>query len=291
MSSKDIDMAAYTKTFFTPEVKLMHMQQMQLGIEKKGIYFDWKFSKLDRWYSPLPWLYEEVKAKTNIPEEKIKIVPVTIDSSRFLNNSISKEQAREKLGLPKDQFLIGYVGRIDSRKRPDLVFKAFESIKKQSLKDDNLGFVVVGERNQGAGDEHDFADKFEYMIQSSDYKSSIHRMKFIKNVQDLFKALDAFVMATDKETFGLVTVEAMATGTIVIGADTGGTYELLDYGNCGFVFKSGDEKSLSESIMRAYNEQDKLDTIRQKARDRVINNFDKKVACQKIAEDLVKALN
>ena len=286
MSSKDIDLGAFTKSLFFKNLNLLYMQQMQLGIVKKTPYFDWKFSKLNRWYAPLTWLYEQVKKNTNIQEKQLRIIPVTIDSDRFMNNPLSKEEAREKLNLPKKGFLIGFIGRIDSKKRPDLILRAFERVRQYELKGEPLHLIVVGEKNQGAGDEHAFADNFEEMIEESTQRQAIHRFPFINNVQNMFKALDAFVMATDKETIGLVTLEAMASGTIVIGADNGGTPDLLDYGKCGHIFKSGDERDLASAMTNAYKLRDQHELMSQNAKKRVLNNFDKDIACQRIIDDI-----
>ena len=286
MSSKDIDLGAFTKAFFKPDLTLFYMQQMQLGIIKKTPYFDWKFSKLDRWYAPLQWLHDQVRENTNISEDKLKIVPVTIDSSRFTNNPLSKEEARKKLNLPEDAFLIGFVGRIDSQKKPDLILRAFERIRQYALRGEPVHLVVVGEKNQGAGDQHDFADNFEEMVEKSTQRKAIHRFPFINNIQNMFKALDVFVMATDKETIGLVTLEAMASGAIVIGANNGGTPDLLGYGECGYIFESNNEEDLAVAMTKAYQNKNSQEKMSQDAKSRVIDHFDKDIACKMLLEDL-----
>jgi glycosyltransferase involved in cell wall biosynthesis len=55
-------------------------------------------------------------------------------------------------------------------------------------------------------------------------------------------------MASKAETFGMVTIEAMASGVPTIGSNAGGTPEILEYGKLGFLFEPLNALSLAKSI-------------------------------------------
>ncbi len=81
-TSQDLDLCSWIKGKF----KIIFYQQMQLGVSKKGLYHRWKFSKVDYWISPLPWLKNELLEKTTIPEKKVTVLPLCMDTSEFMHD-------------------------------------------------------------------------------------------------------------------------------------------------------------------------------------------------------------
>ncbi len=63
-----------------------------------------------------------------------------------------------------------------------------------------------------------------------------------------YRQSDIAFVCSHAEAFGRVTVEAMMAGCVVIGADTGGTREVLNDGKTGFLYRAGDTTSLLSTI-------------------------------------------
>lgn len=59
-----------------------------------------------------------------------------------------------------------------------------------------------------------------------------------------------YLMCSRSEAFGRVTIEAMLLGKPVIGADTGGTPEIIEDGRTGLLYQQGDARSLADAIQR-----------------------------------------
>ena len=55
-------------------------------------------------------------------------------------------------------------------------------------------------------------------------------------------------MATKSETFGMVTIEALASGVPVIGSNAGGTPEILEKGKLGILFEALDANDLAAKL-------------------------------------------
>jgi glycosyltransferase involved in cell wall biosynthesis len=72
---------------------------------------------------------------------------------------------------------------------------------------------------------------------------------FMKDIKPFFNAINAFVMASKAETFGMVTIESMACGTPVIASNAGGSPEILDLGKFGLLFTPIDPSSLAEKMI------------------------------------------
>lgn len=78
---------------------------------------------------------------------------------------------------------------------------------------------------------------------------------FIESTTDIrsfYNKSDILFMCTNFEAFGRVTVEAMLSGLLVIGSDTGGTLELLE-DNRGLLYETGNVNDLYEKIKFAIN--------------------------------------
>jgi glycosyltransferase involved in cell wall biosynthesis len=75
---------------------------------------------------------------------------------------------------------------------------------------------------------------------------------YFHGLTDYYKAADLFVLTTNKEGFGLVVLEAMASGLCVIASDGGAPPELLR--ESGLLFRTGDHVSLAETILRVVSD-------------------------------------
>lgn len=78
----------------------------------------------------------------------------------------------------------------------------------------------------------------------------------------LYASCDIGLMLSGWETFGLAVLEAMASGTLVIGADQGGTREHVEASRAGLTFRVGDPESLAQAIARLHRIEDGEDRRR-----------------------------
>ena len=93
------------------------------------------------------------------------------------------------------------------------------------------------------------------MIQSFNLESCIHLLGHLSREQVFEKmtAADCFVMISENETFGLVYLEAMAQGCLVIASEREGMDGIIEHGVNGFLCKAGDAIELSNIIKHINN--------------------------------------
>lgn len=242
---KDMGLCALTKTIMGNKLFLAYFMEMQLGIPKKDFLHTVRFKKFDLWSCPLPWLAEQVKEQTNYPVERIKIIPSALDLSTY-QKEVSRAEAREELKLSNDQKWIGLVGRFDAQKGQLLLLKAFQKVKEQ-LSTYNLLFL--GEKTHGEAEE--YYTKMLAFIDKNHLNDRVEIRPFRKDVETFYSAIDVFVMATKAETFGMVTIEAMASGCKIIGSNAGGTPEILKHGKYGTLFESENVDALAEALIQS----------------------------------------
>src|SRR5690606_20138570 len=104
-------------------------------------------------------------------------------------------------------------------------------------------------------------------------------------LNEFYNCADIFVFPSREEPLGLVGIEAMAAGTIVIGSNVGGIKETITHGVNGFLFKSEDISELSHIIMQVYDNFSKVDLLKNNM-TQVVSNHSITNSAYKIAEVL-----
>ena len=109
--------------------------------------------------------------------------------------------------------------------------------------------LLVGEptRNEGS----DYNDRLIAEVEK--HKERVHVLPFQKDLVDVYSSIDALVMATNKESIGMVTIEALASGTPVVGSNSGGTPELVQAPVGGVLFEPENSESLAGAIDQFLN--------------------------------------
>jgi glycosyltransferase involved in cell wall biosynthesis len=169
-------------------------------------------------------LKEDIQSVVN---RKVAVVPNVIDTGRF---RISDKKPGEKLDIG----LLGGMGNF--RKGLDILIKAVALIRNKNIN------VHIG----GSGK---LLDKFKAMASES---GVIQNFIFYGDVPaeetpGFYSRLDAFVLASRDETFGVVVIEAMASGLPVISTDCGGPKEII-IPETGVLVKKEDPADLARGI-------------------------------------------
>jgi glycosyltransferase involved in cell wall biosynthesis len=157
---------------------------------------------------------------------------------------MDRNQCIEKLGLQKGCKYIGYISRIEEKKGWELFIRAASELLKT---EHDLKFIVVG----GGSQEYAFFSEIERLgISNSVVKYDLLPQNQIAKIYNI---LDVFVFPTYRksESLGLVGLEALACGTIVVASDSYGPSSYMSNNVNGFTFKTADLNSLTDTIRKA----------------------------------------
>ena len=234
--NKDIAVASLYKRFYDGDIGLVYQQHMQVGVRKRDLIHTLRYAMIDVWISPLQYLKEETMRLTRVPEEKIEVIPFGIEPAAFLDSAWTREGAREALSLPYDAYIIGVLGRLDPKKGQDLVVRALQRLRKEGNAACQVLFMGSATINEGDV----FSRGLHQQVQDAGLQDYVHFRSYTEDVMVFFRAIDVFAMPSHGETFGMVTLEAMAAGVPVIGTDRDGTREILGEGRYGWLFKKDD---------------------------------------------------
>lgn len=83
----------------------------------------------------------------------------------------------------------------------------------------------------------------------------------VNNLPELRKNVDIEIVSSKMEAFGRVTVEAMMSGSAVIGSNSGCTKELISNNENGLLFKQGNYKDLANKIKYLYNNRKEIQRL------------------------------
>lgn len=265
-NSHELHVAAWLKAGSLP-LKTAYLQQMKFDRLKRGLAHRVIHRMLDAWIAPLPYLKEQVLAKTTISASKIYEIPLCIEIAPFAKASKLRDEARRDLDLAAEDLIIGLVGRLHPSKGYHLLINALPKLVSLFP---NLKVVIVGDRS-AEGMSRDIAYKKELLALADELtvRKHLHFRPFLDQPAMAFAALDCFVMASTQETFGMVTIESMATGTPVVGANCFGTGQLVKDGVNGYLFDSENTESLIDSIQKVLKSKEELKKIRLQAQEYV----------------------
>ena len=170
-------------------------------------------------------------ADWGFPKEKTAVIRCgTLGTSRF--SAESREQAVEL-----KQPAIVTVAGLWKRKNIDGLIRAFALIARE-FPEANL--YVVGE----GGDRVEF----ETLADHTTVGDRIHFEGFKEDPRPYMRAARIFVLASHRESFGLVFQEAREAGAAIIGTDVDGIPEALDYGRAGLLVPPGNTHELASAI-------------------------------------------
>jgi glycosyltransferase involved in cell wall biosynthesis len=106
---------------------------------------------------------------------------------------------------------------------------------------------------------------FQQQAKASPYDSRIHFEGFEPTPQSYMLAAEIFVLASRRESFGLVLVEARQAGCAIIASDVDGIPEALDQGAAGILFPPSDITRLAEEMLHLLTHHHKRISLQQKA--------------------------
>jgi len=246
----DMDVAAWARFLGGRRLHMVHQQHMRLGVSRRDPVHALRYRAYSAWICPLEYLREEVLALTTVPPGKIHVIPLGIDPAAYDGADRERAGARSFFGIRPEAKVFGILGRIEPGKGQAFVLRALKALRDSGKEYAHAEALIVGDvtiepgarasgGRLGTGATH--AEELRALAGSLGLGGAVHFHPFITDNRKFFAAVDAAVMAAAHETYGMVTLEAMAAGVPVIGTDATGTREILEGGRLGMVYPAWDE--------------------------------------------------
>ena len=188
----------------------------------------------------------------NADPARVEVVNPGVDLSVF--RPVGQAAARARLGLSADAHVLLFAGRIQPLKAPDVLLHAVASlISRDPTLRSRLVVPVVGGPS-GTGLEHP-----ESLAQLAQSLGIADVVRFIPPVAqpvlvDWYAAATLVCVPSYNESFGLVAVEAQATGTPIVAAAVGGLTTVVRDGVSGLLVEGHDPDDYARVIERVINQ-------------------------------------
>lgn len=196
--------------------------------------------------------------------DKAIVIPNFVDIDTFCQSNRHTEKEKE--------FTFVSIGNLSKRKGFEELVDAFaQSFRSRP----HVSLVIAGDGEE----EANLRDKI-HALRLERQVTLAGRLPR-EEVARLLACSDAFVLASYAETFGIVFIEAMATGMPAIGSVCGGPEDIITPGS-GYLIQPGDVKALAEKMCELYDNYEQFD--KKLIRKSIAERFDFKLAGQKLKE-------
>jgi D-inositol-3-phosphate glycosyltransferase len=194
--------------------------------------------------------------------EKIKIIPPGVNLDVFLPRD--QEKARRELDLENYRRVLLFAGRLQPFKGLDLLLHAMTNLPNHGM----TKLLVVG-GNSGDNDE---LAKMNALTNELGIGS---RVDFVGPVEHekmpvYYNAADICIVPSYHESFGLVAVEALASGTPVLASRVGGLATIVKDGETGYLFEERSPEALAAYLCLMMSENEIRNSMAGAARQSVL---------------------
>ncbi|MEX2375136.1 MAG: glycosyltransferase family 4 protein [Dehalococcoidia bacterium] len=226
------------------------------------------FKRFDRVMPVARWLGEAM-SRAGISAKRIRVVYNGVDTHGIRGRvQQNPHELRSRLGIRAGDLFAVMVANIRPWKGQHVALDAFAQARGTN---EGLKLALVG----ATGDEQenlDYERRLRAKAAQPALRGAIHFLGARSDVPDLFAAADVAIHASvDPEPFGLVIVEAMATGTPVIASNRGGPVEIVT-DESGFLHDPSEPSELA-NILSALSNSDVLGHMSKQAIERA-DQFD-----------------
>ena len=189
-----------------------------------------------------------------IPKERLNLVHNGIEVEKFLENV-----DRAQLPVTEGDIVVTCIAELHPRKGHKYLLEAFQKLQ---LETPRLHLMLVG---TGPA-EKDLREKYGDL-------PNVHFLGWRNDIPQILKASDIFVLPSLKEAFGLVVLEAMASGVIAVATNNGGTVDIIENGKTGYLIPPANSERIIETIYIILQNPDQKRDIEKAAIERVQSEF------------------
>lgn len=183
---------------------------------------------------------------------EIEVVPNFIDLDKHSNTKST--DCQRHVMAEEHEYILTHVSNFRKVKRIDDVVKIFYEVQKTIP----AKLIMVGE-----GPEKEIAEK---MCQKLNIQDKVIFMGNSDEVIEILCFTDLFLLPSEKESFGLAALEAMACGVPVISTNTGGLPEVNAQGESGYLSNVGDVEGMTKNTLRILKDKETLNKFKNNAK-------------------------
>jgi len=202
--------------------------------------------------------YKTALAQNICPSRKL----ITIHNGIAPIDFLPRQEAREKLNLPENQFIVGSIGNLYKTKGFAYLIEATKKLIDEGIE---ITTVIIGE----GGERKSLTE----LIKRHKLEDNVILAGRIPEAAKLLSAFDIYVCSSVKEGLSYTIIETMLNGLPIIATRVGGNPELIADGQTGILINSQEAGDLADKIKKLKNNPDRQQEMSTKARIKAQEEF------------------
>ena len=202
--------------------------------------------------------YKTALGENICPSRKL----ITIHNGIAPIDFLPRQEAREKLNLPENQFIVGSIGNLYKTKGFAYLIEATKKLIDEGIE---ITTVIIGE----GGERKSLTE----LIKRHKLEDNVILAGRIPEAAKLLSAFDIYVCSSVKEGLSYTIIETMLNGLPIIATRVGGNPELIEDGQTGLLINSQDASDLADKIKKLKNNPDRQQEMSTKARIKAQEEF------------------
>jgi N-acetyl-alpha-D-glucosaminyl L-malate synthase BshA len=191
-------------------------------------------------------------------KKPIEVVPNFIDGARYRPDGASEWARRFK--VPGESLLV-HVSNFRPVKRIGDVVEIFDRVRRETP----ARLLLVGD-----GPDRSLVER---LCREKGICDRVHFLGNLTGIETLLPVCDLLLLTSDRESFGLSALEAMACGVPVVGTDAGGLPEVVASGQTGMLRAIGDVEGMARDALALLTDADRHRAFSEAARRRALEEF------------------
>jgi glycosyltransferase involved in cell wall biosynthesis len=196
-----------------------------------------------------------------VPPEKVNLVRNGVDTAALIFDPKNNE-LRNYINLDKSIPLIGFVGRLEHEKGPDLFIRAADYVHQHRPE---VHFAIAGEGSMRG--------ELEEMCVRMRLNQHVHFVNWWTKPVSLYSGLDILAHTSRSDGTSLVLLEAMSCTRPTVAIAVGGVREIIENESTGMLAGAGDWEDVGIKIIQLLDEPHRMKMIGAAGRTRIEEHF------------------
>lgn len=195
---------------------------------------------------------------------------------------IDCRKKRRELGIDLEDFVIGNVARLETRKGHQFLIDAFKNVVEEQ-KEGHLKLLIIGEGNK--------REYLENYVKELNLRDKVIFIGYRDDVEEIMALMDIFVLTSLREGLPRVLVQAAAVGMPSVAFNVDGVPEIIRDNHNGFLVRPRDVRQLVDRIKKYIDNKELVLLHGRNGREFIENKWSIKGMVDridKIYQDLIK---
>lgn len=209
-----------------------------------------------------------------VPKKRISIIPNFIDRNR-LKCAVSREQAREQLGISQSSFLIATIGTLEARKGFLYVAQAVSKLRRAG---ENVHLLSIGPQ------EESYTKTIRSFIDDNSMSEHIKLLGRRGDIPEILRAIDCACLPSLREVMPISLLEAMGAGVPALATTVGGVPDCVRSGIDGMLVPPKNSDALMRVIKNWIDEPETVQRMGVQAENSMRDRFAPAVLVPRIVD-------